>query len=91
VPNYYGRKSFLERLEYAECVVREVKRYYPVVPFIPARVKKSFAYSGHLFPKGWLVLLGIPAIHLDGRVYRDPSTLHTFCAVHLPDALTHAR
>jgi cytochrome P450 len=72
--------SFLDRLHYTECVVLEVKRYYPLVPFIAARVKKSFDYSGHLFPEGWLVLLGVPAIHLDGRVYRDPSTRHASVA-----------
>lgn len=45
--------------EAAEHFVQEVRRYYPFFPMAAARVRRSFDWQGHHFPKGRRVLLDL--------------------------------
>lgn len=69
---YYANKDWLDRLHYGDCIANEVRRYYPCVPLMMARVRHTFEYNGLIFPQGWLVLLGVHGVHRDPRVYSEP-------------------
>lgn len=58
--------------EYAQLFAQEVRRYYPFVPLLGARVAKEFDWSGHHFEKGRLVLLDIYGTLHDGRLWEQP-------------------
>ena len=45
--------------EATEHFVQEVRRYYPFFPMAAARVRRSFDWQGHHFPKGRRVLLDL--------------------------------
>jgi fatty-acid peroxygenase len=72
--NYYANKEWLDRLAYGEAIANEVRRFYPCVPLMMARVKQTFEYNGLIFPQGWSVILGIHGVHRDPRVYSEPGT-----------------
>ncbi|SCL38669.1 fatty-acid peroxygenase [Micromonospora rhizosphaerae] len=42
-----------------ECFVQEVRRYYPFFPIAVARVRRSFDWQGHHFPRGRRVVLDL--------------------------------
>lgn len=57
-------------VEYIDCFIQEVRRFYPFAPFIGARVKEQFVWQGHTFPRGALVLLDIYGTNHDaGKWY----------------------
>ncbi|KAL6041086.1 Cytochrome P450, 11, subfamily C, polypeptide 1 [Balamuthia mandrillaris] len=70
--SFYKDSDFLEGMNYCECFIREVKRFYPCIPLLSARVKKSFENDGYYFPKDYLMVLAIHAIHRDPRVWDEP-------------------
>lgn len=70
--DYYASKEWLDQLHYGECISNEVRRFYPCVPLMMARVRYTFEHDGLIFPKGWLVLLGVHGVHRDPRVYSTP-------------------
>ncbi|WP_400243616.1 cytochrome P450 [Niallia sp. JL1B1071] len=67
-----------EKLRYAdnhyiEMFIHEVRRYYPFGPFLGARVRNNFTWSGHSFQKGTLVLLDIYGTNHDNRLWENPN------------------
>ncbi len=57
--------------EYAHLFVQEVRRYYPFVPLLGARVSKEFDWKGHHFDEGRLVLLDIYGTLHDERLWEQ--------------------
>lgn len=58
--------------EYLEMFVQEVRRFYPFAPFVAARVRHDFEWSGYHFPKGRLALLDLYGTNHDGRIWKKP-------------------
>lgn len=58
---------------YNEMFVQEVRRYYPLTPFIGARVRKNFIWNQYQFNKGMLVLLDVYGTNHDSRVWINPT------------------
>ncbi|MEU5914693.1 cytochrome P450 [Micromonospora sp. NPDC047527] len=62
--------------EATEQFVQEVRRYYPFFPSAAARVRRSFDWAGHHFPRGRRVLLDLygtnhhPALWLEPELFR---------------------
>jgi len=71
---YYADTNFLAKLQYGEYCAKEIRRYYPCIPLLVARTKEAFEYKGYYFPKEYLLILGIHAIHRDPRVWSNPDT-----------------
>lgn len=59
--------------DYLEWTVHEVRRYYPFVPFLGARVKADFEWNNYTFKSGQLVILDVYGINHDPRIWNDPS------------------
>lgn len=57
---------------YYDMFVQEVRRYYPVGPFLGARVKKDFSWHGYPFKQGTLVFLDVYGIHNDPSLWKNP-------------------
>lgn len=55
-----------------EMFVEEVRRYYPFVPFVGARVRKDFNWNKCEFKKGMLVLLDIYGTNHSSQIYDNP-------------------
>ncbi|MDB5891332.1 MAG: cytochrome P450-like protein [Polaromonas sp.] len=52
--------------------VQEVRRFYPFIPAIPARVRHDFSWEGHRFDAGAHVLLDVYGINHDPRLWSEP-------------------
>jgi fatty-acid peroxygenase len=50
----------------------EVRRYYPFVPFLAARVKMDFTWKGHHFRKDRIALIDVYGLHHDPEIYDRP-------------------
>jgi len=70
--NFHRSKDFLDRMQYGDMMIKEVRRFYPFTPLLSARVREPFVYRGYFFPKGWPVILAVHATHRDPLVYTDP-------------------
>ncbi|MEF2277487.1 cytochrome P450 [Deinococcus sp. YIM 134068] len=57
---------------YAEAFTHEVRRVYPFIPTLAARVREGFEWRGHAFPKNALAILDLYGTNHDGRVWADP-------------------
>lgn len=55
-----------------EQFVDEVRRFYPFVPMVVARVREGFTWRGFAFPRGRRVLLDLYATNHDVRLWTDP-------------------
>ncbi|WP_269144051.1 cytochrome P450 [Clostridium guangxiense] len=66
------KKLVTDDNNYIEMFVQEVRRYYPFTPFLGARVRKDFTWSGLEFEKGMLVLLDIYGINHDSKIWGNP-------------------
>jgi fatty-acid peroxygenase len=55
-----------------DAFVQEVRRYYPFVPFLGARVRASFAWKGVPFVQGQRVILDVYGTLRDRRIWNDP-------------------
>ncbi|WP_165367949.1 cytochrome P450 [Phytoactinopolyspora endophytica] len=55
-----------------ERFVHEVRRFYPLAPFVGARVRQSFDWGGHRFDEGTLVILDVFGTHRDARLWDRP-------------------
>lgn len=55
-----------------EWFAQEVRRYYPFTPFVGAKVKKDFTWSGYEFKQDTLVLLDVYGINHDSRIWHKP-------------------
>lgn len=72
--NYPETKEKLQSGDeaYSRMFVQEVRRYYPFGPFLGARVRTNFTWSGHQFEKGNLVLLDIYGTNHDSDLWENP-------------------
>ena len=61
---------------YLDMFVQEVRRFYPFTPFVGAKVKKSFHWKNHYFPKGSLVMLDVYGIDHDPRIWDWPNEFY---------------
>jgi fatty-acid peroxygenase len=61
---------------YRENFVREVHRFYPVIPFDEGRAAKSFIWKGHSFSAGDPVLLDRYETNHDERIWQRPNHFH---------------
>ena len=52
--------------------VQEVRRYYPFVPYLGARVRKDFIWDQCEFKKGMLVLLDVYGTNHDSQIWENP-------------------
>ncbi|WP_101845964.1 cytochrome P450 [Halobacillus sp. Marseille-P3879] len=57
---------------YMEWFAKEVRRLFPFVPFLGARVKQDFNWKGYPFKEGRLVLLDIHGTNHDPRLWEEP-------------------
>ncbi|GGF25586.1 fatty-acid peroxygenase [Halobacillus andaensis] len=57
---------------YIEMFTQEIRRLFPFVPFLGARVRRDFIWNGFHFKKGRLVLLDIHGTDHDSRLWEDP-------------------
>lgn len=59
---------------YARLFTQEVRRFYPFVPLLGARVQKEFDWRGHHFKEGRLVLLDVYGLLHDEKRWEQPDT-----------------
>lgn len=57
---------------YAKLFMHEVRRFFPFTPYLGARVRKPFEWSGHSFQVGTLVLLDVYGANHDPRLWVEP-------------------
>ncbi|OJH42451.1 cytochrome [Cystobacter ferrugineus] len=55
-----------------EHFVQEVRRSYPFMPFVVARVRRDFTWKGYHFPRGRRVLLDLYGTNHDARLWERP-------------------
>ncbi|MFC7061729.1 cytochrome P450 [Halobacillus seohaensis] len=58
--------------EYIEMFAQEIRRLFPFVPFLGARVRRDFIWNGYYFKTGRLVLIDIHGIDHDPRLWDNP-------------------
>ncbi|MDG4783306.1 cytochrome P450 [Micromonospora sp. WMMD961] len=58
--------------EATEQFVQEVRRYYPFFPMAAARVRRSFDWQGHHFPRGRRVLLDLYGTNHHPTLWPEP-------------------
>lgn len=61
---------------YYHMFAQEVRRFYPVGPFLGARVKKDFIWNEYQFKKGTLVFLDVYGMNSDPSIWKYPNV---FC------------
>lgn len=69
-PEY--REKIINDEDFTERFVNEVRRFYPIGPFLGAKVKQDFEWKGYPFPKDSLVLLDIYGTNKDSRYWEKP-------------------
>lgn len=69
-PEY--KNLLLDESDAPHIFVQEVRRFYPFTPFVGAKVKKEFVWSGCEFKKGTLVVLDVYGINHDSRIWDNP-------------------
>jgi fatty-acid peroxygenase len=57
---------------YADLFMQEVRRFYPFTPFLGAMVRSPFAWRGHHFKVGTLVLLDVHGTNHDPVLWEAP-------------------
>lgn len=62
----------LERMTGLTRFVMEVKRLTPILPAIFGRARATFAFKGHMIPKGWMVLWGLRSTLVEQSLYSSP-------------------
>ncbi|SIS77084.1 cytochrome P450 [Salimicrobium salexigens] len=62
--------------DYLYYFAQEVRRFYPFVPYLPARTKKEFAWQGYNFSEGQLVLIDVYGNNHDPRIWEEPETFN---------------
>ncbi|WP_224996041.1 cytochrome P450 [Cesiribacter sp. SM1] len=68
----YRQKLQTGEEDMVDLFAHEVRRYYPFGPFLGARVKEDFEWSGYHFPKNRLVLLDIWGTNRDEKQWEQP-------------------
>lgn len=63
----------MPHLRYAECVVKEVLRYYSVVPLFGRNVREDLVLpSGTLVPRGCQLMFWLPHVHRNAALFPAP-------------------
>lgn len=58
--------------EYARLFMQETRRYYPLTPYLGAKVRSSFQWRGQAFDKGTRVLLDVYGTNHDPALWDRP-------------------
>lgn len=58
--------------DYADWFMQEVRRFYPSVPYLGAKVRSRFTWRGYVFEPGTLVLLDVYGTLHDPRIWDAP-------------------
>jgi fatty-acid peroxygenase len=58
--------------DYADWFMQEVRRFYPFVPYLGAKVRSRFTWRGHVFEPGTRVLLDVYGTLHDPRIWEAP-------------------
>lgn len=66
------RRKVQEDEDYLEKFVQEVRRFYPLFPFVGGRVRDEFDWRGRHFTEGTWVLLDLYGTNHDARTWGDP-------------------
>lgn len=67
------RQKFLtEDPVYKQQFIQEVRRFYPLTPFLGARVRESFEWNGIFFQKGMMVLLDVYGTNRHWSLWEQP-------------------
>lgn len=74
----HERPEYIEKIKennenYLQTFAQEIRRYYPLTPFLAARVKKDFNWQQCEFSKDMLVLLDIYGTDHDSRIWDNPN------------------
>lgn len=67
-----GERIRAEGEPYLDLFEREVRRFYPFIPFIGGRVLAPFAWRGHGFAEGDWVLIDLYGTNHDPRLWDEP-------------------
>ena len=59
--------------EYSQMFVQEVRRFYPFGPFLGAKVRKNFTWSGQEFKVGGMVLLDVYGTNHSPTIWERPN------------------
>jgi fatty-acid peroxygenase len=59
--------------EFKQLFVQEVRRFYPITPYVAAQAKRSYLWKQYPIKKGTLVLLDIYGTNHDPRIWTDPN------------------
>ena len=57
---------------YSELFAQEVRRFYPLFPFVPAKVRREFTWKGYRFPNEVRVMLDLYGTNQDPREWDAP-------------------
>jgi cytochrome P450 len=81
--------STLARAPLLLATVMEAKRTTRIIPAVFGRARREFEFRGYRIPKGWRVMWGVRASHLDPELYPEP--LHFNPERFLPPRNEHQR
>ncbi|XP_060771857.1 cytochrome P450 4V2-like [Neoarius graeffei] len=62
----------LKKMRYLDCVIKEVLRIFPSVPFFARSISEDTKINGYNVPKGVNVLILTYALHRDTRFFPEP-------------------
>ena len=62
--------------DYAYMFAQEVRRFYPFVPYLPAKAKVDFQYKGYEIEKDTMLALDIYGTMHDPNVWEDPNEFY---------------
>jgi cytochrome P450 family 4 len=63
----------LQSMQYTERVIKEVLRYFDVLPMFSRSNAEDFQLpSGHVLPRGCQTIFWLPAVHRNARLFPDP-------------------
>ena len=70
------QQLLLQRPDYLDWFVMEVRRFYPFFPFLAAYSQRAFTWQGFDFPAHTLTLLDVYGTHHDPAVWPDPDSFN---------------
>lgn len=59
--------------DYKEMFIQEIRRYYPLIPVLGARVRENFKWKNYNFKKDMLVLIDVYGTNHDKRIWDSPN------------------